>query len=425
MQTQQIKQLQNNIQRTLALGFFHVFIVIMPVLVPFFQGHGLSMQEVFALQALFAVVVLVMEIPSGYFADLWGRKATLIAGCLFLALGHSTLLIAQDFWTLALFEVLLGIGSSLLSGADLAMLYDSEQALEANPRQQQQAVGRLFMAHTTSEALSAVACSLLLLISMQAVVWVQVAVGFIPLLLALSLVEPPGERLAKGAHLDNMLLITRHLWQQNAVLRLTFLGLSIWGLTTFYAVWLLQRLWQDQGIALAHFGYLWAVLMLTSALAGRFALRLEQRLGVRTLIWMVGLAPVLGYLGLAWFGLWGGLLASLSFFIARGLGMVILRQALNSRVPGIWRATANSMVSFLFRGSFALTAPVVGQVLDLWGMQVTLLLLALMSAAIFAGLLLPLLAAIRQDRRQQAAAALSAVAPAPAAAAAQAGSVQA
>jgi predicted MFS family arabinose efflux permease len=392
------KQLERNVSRTLLLAFFHVFLVIMPVLVPFFQSHGLSMRDVFLLQALFAAVVLVMEVPSGYFADLFGRRSTLIAGCLFLGIGHSLLLMAHDFWTLAMFEVALGIGVSLLSGADLAMLYDSEQALASAPGRRQQAVARLFWAHTTSEAAAAIMCSVLMLVAMQAVVAVQVVVGWIPLVLALTLVEPPGERLRKGAHVANMVEILRYLWRDSLVLRLTFLVLSIWALTTFYAVWLLQRLWQDHGVPLAYFGYLWALLTLTTALAGRFAQRLEQRLGVTVLLAVVGLAPVIGYVGLASFGLWGGLASSLAFAISRGLGTVVLRDALNSRVPGRYRATANSLVSFAFRGTFVLTAPLVGHVLELWGMATTLWLLGAGSLAIFAGLLVPLLGAIARNK---------------------------
>jgi len=65
--------LERNLSRTLVLGFFQVFLVFMPVAVPFFQSRGLSMQEVFSLQALFGLVVLVTEVPSGYLADLLGR----------------------------------------------------------------------------------------------------------------------------------------------------------------------------------------------------------------------------------------------------------------------------------------------------------------------------------------------------------------
>ena len=214
-------RLRQNINRTLAFGFFQVFLVIMPIVVPFFESRGLSMQQIFLLQAVFAVVVLVMEIPSGYAADLLGRRLTMVVGSVFLGLGHTMLLFADGFASLALFEVGLGIGVSLVSGADLAILYDSEHALENDSGRRQELVGRLFTMHTASEALAGVLCSVLLLWSMQAAVQVQAVVGWIPLLIALSLVEPPGERMDSKSHRSNMREILEHLMKSGPVLRLT------------------------------------------------------------------------------------------------------------------------------------------------------------------------------------------------------------
>ena len=70
--------------------------------------------------------------------------------------------------------------------------------------------------------------------------------------------------------------ILRYLATHSTVLRLVFLALSVWSLTTFYAVWLLQKLWQTQGVELAHFGWLWGGLTLLAAFAGRWAHRFED-----------------------------------------------------------------------------------------------------------------------------------------------------
>ena len=64
---------------------------------------------------------------------------------------------------------------------------------------------------------------------------------------------------------------------------------------------------------------------------------------------------MLGYLGLEAFGAVGGVFASATFFAARGLGLATLKDALNSRVRSEFRATANSMASFGFRGAFVVT----------------------------------------------------------------------
>ena len=73
---------------------------------------------------------------SDYLADLFGRKHTLLAGAAFCGVGHSLLLVADGFWGLAVFEVALAIGHSLVSGADIALLYDTELALDRGEQEQ-------------------------------------------------------------------------------------------------------------------------------------------------------------------------------------------------------------------------------------------------------------------------------------------------
>ena len=397
------EKLSRNVHRTLLLGFFQVFLVIIPVAVPFFQSKGLSMQEVFSLQALFGLVVLLTEVPSGYLADVLGRKNTLVAGAIIAALGHSALLVADGFWTLAVFEILLGLSHSLISGSDLALLYDTELAMGRSEDEQRQVVGKLYSARTFSEALAGLACTLVLLFAtFEELVYLQVLVGRLPVILVLRLVEPPGQRLESSGHMANMGRILRYLATHSAVLRLVVLALSIWSLTTFSAVWLLQKLWETQGVELAHFGWLWGGLTLLAAFAGRWAHRFEDLVGSRTLLVFIGLAPAVGYIGLEVFGVVGGLLASATFFLARGFGLVVLRDALNSRVPGEFRATANSLASFGFRGAFVLTGPFVGYSHDIWGMQTTLVMLAIVTLVIFGGLILPLVAAIKNGQTQTA-----------------------
>ena len=387
------RQLEKNYQRILALAFFQVFLVLLPVIVLFFESRGLTLSEIFLLQAWFAAVVLVMEAPSGYLADLLGRKRVIVAGTFFLGVGHSILLFAEGFWQLALFESCLGLALSLISGADLALLYDTEIALKEGAQTKRKAVRRLFTTRNVSEGLAAATCSMMLLWSMDAAVYAQVACGWIAFLLAFSLVEPPGIRLARDSHLGNIRVVLRHLLMNGSVLRLTFLAMSVWALTTLFAIWLLQKQWQQLGIDIVHYGYLWAALTFISAAAGRYALSLEDRFGSTAMLIFVGLGPALGYVALGTLGALGGMLVSVVFFACRGFGHVVLSDALNKRVPSEFRATANSFASLGFRAAFALTAPLVAAALNVWGMETTFLILGGMSLVIFGTLVVPLIVA--------------------------------
>ena len=56
------------------------FLLIMPVVTIFYREHGLTHQEVFLIQACFAIGVVLFEIPTGYFSDVLGRKRSLLLG---------------------------------------------------------------------------------------------------------------------------------------------------------------------------------------------------------------------------------------------------------------------------------------------------------------------------------------------------------
>ena len=138
----------------------------------------------------------------------------------------------------------------------------------------------------------------------------------------------------------------------------------------------------------------------SSALAGRWAHKAEHHFGARNVLIFIGLIPAVGYLGMEAWGVVGGLLASTSFFVARGIGLVLLRDALNQRLPSEFRATANSIASFGFRGAFVVTGPLVGYAFDLYGMGVTLSLLVVATLVIFVTLILPLVLAVRAEQAQ-------------------------
>ena len=388
-----IKALEKNARRVLALSFFQTFMVVIPVVVPFMESKGLDMAAILSLQAIFAAVIVLLEVPSGYLADVLGRKLTLVIGSLFYGIGNSLLVVADGFWGLAAFEICLAVGHSLVSGADLAMIYDTEVALgkrRVARNRSGRVIGQLMAARNYSEGLASLCCSFAVIWGLQYAAWAQAVVGWVPVFLAFTLVEPPGERLERGNYGGNMLNILRHLLIDDALVRQIFIALSLWSLSTFYSVWLIQKLWQEQGLGLIHFGYLWGGLSLVAGVAGQSAHALEERLGARFLIVFIASAPVVGYVGLAELGLVGGIAITSLFFAARGLGLAVLRNAFNERLPGEFRATANSLASFGFRGAYVITGPMLGFGLDLYGMHTTLWLLAFVSLVLGLGLLAPL-----------------------------------
>lgn len=388
------KQLRRNIWVLYGFSFFWLSLVIIPVIVPFFESKGLSLAQVFYLQAIFASFVVLFEIPSGYLADMIGRKNALVAGSVFHALGFTWLCFADNFAELVLFEMTVGIGISLMSGADLSLLYDSQEALDQSVAQRARGIANLRFVKSSAEGVSALLSSVLIAFSFEVTVIANAIFAWVPLALTLFLTEAPFARMEPGKHLGNLKRIVGHLFLQDRLLRLICLAITLFGLSTFYVVWMLQPYWRDQGVPLTAFGLLWAAQSFLFAITTKLCIPMENRFGPKPVLIVMALLPAAGYLGMATSGGILGILFSFTFFISRGLNSVILTDALNRRVPGSFRSTANSMTSFMFRGLYIITGPIVGFLIDRLGMQVTLGILGVLALALFVSLMLPLLRAI-------------------------------
>jgi MFS family permease len=369
------------------MGFFHSFMVVIPVFVPLVQGYGLSMSEVLQTQALFAMTVALTEVPSGYIADLWGRKRAILLGSLLNGFGFLALVWADSFADFLRYEFILGLGISLISGADLALLYDSETLLqeqeEGGAAGASRSLSRLISIEAGASGIAGIVASLLLIYSnMQALLIVQALCGFMPFLLGLMLMETPRPEL-QVSHSANAREIFRLLLFGKPVVLWTTLAIIVFGLLAIYSFWMYQKYWELQGLPVASFGYIWAVFALVVSVSARYAGVIEQFLGWRRLLWLAASLPIIGLLGMAFLGGWAGVMFGLVIQVSRGLSLTVFYDALNRRVPGDFRATVNSLVSLGVRGVFIVTGPGLGYLLDQRGMPVTLVILACVFAPLF------------------------------------------
>src|SRR5215468_2656749 len=107
--------------------------IVIPVWVPYLATQGITMRQFMELQAVYAVVILCGEVPSGLLSDLWGRKKTLLLGATLKALGFSLLPLWTSYEGFLFYHLMMGIALSLISGGDVALLYDSHLAADGVP----------------------------------------------------------------------------------------------------------------------------------------------------------------------------------------------------------------------------------------------------------------------------------------------------
>lgn len=104
--------------------FFQALWFVIPIWIVYYQGF-LSTSQISFLVGWGYMVQLVGELPTGAFADLVGKRVTIIMSYVLTGIGIFFTIYAQNFTHFLLIETLIGIGTALFSGAQEALLYDS------------------------------------------------------------------------------------------------------------------------------------------------------------------------------------------------------------------------------------------------------------------------------------------------------------
>ena len=382
--------MRKNIPLLYAFSFFDPFMIVIPVWVPYLLTQGITMRQFMELQAVFAIVILCGEVPSGLLSDLWGRKKTLLLGSALKAVSFSLLPLWSTYEGFLFYHLTMGIALSMISGGDVALLYESHLAAGGESSRGTSVLGNMKFAGQTGAAVSALLGGVIVMLSYGHLLWANAILSWIPMLLVLGITEPSRvvERSKKRS--EDLKAVVSTLLVRDSATRLVFLNLVVAGTAGLVMVWTHQKYWQDSGVPLAYFGVLYAAYNLAYGFAGKSAALASARYGRRPLLTAVGVLPVIACVGMAALFGWAGIVLGLLGQISRGLGSVLFLNALNERTTSAFRATVISMAQLGTRAAFALLGPLVGYGIDVWGLPSILSVLGILFSIVFVLLLLPL-----------------------------------
>ncbi|MFZ2199721.1 MAG: MFS transporter [Microgenomates group bacterium] len=115
---------KKNIKYFLWTSIFQWFAVFIGVWVLIWRNY-LSWEEIALVTSISLFVQLLLELPSGALADLWGRKNTVIFGRVLGVIGFTIFIFATNFWMFLIGNILYLANWAFESGALDALLFDS------------------------------------------------------------------------------------------------------------------------------------------------------------------------------------------------------------------------------------------------------------------------------------------------------------
>lgn len=344
----------------------------------FLMSHGLDLFKVNLVNVVFYVTLFVFEIPTGAFADVFGRKASYVVSCVLNACAAFVYATSNSFWGFALAEAVLAVGQTFASGAFEAWAVDrlKHHGYEGSLR-------TLFVREQfATQGVSIVAGMLGAFLSQRYLAlpwWIGGGVLSLGALLAFLLLEEEyftpkpfsfrqGWRELKKTVQNSVEFGTRHPVTRFVLI---VVGVQSVGLMAPNMQW--QPFWQPHLSGRQEFGYLWALIMLSVMLGGvlvKLFLRIarsEQRallLAQSGIGLTVAATAVAGWLPLA-------LAAFLISNVFRGLFNPLKSMYLNDNIPSGERATIISFESIAHHIGGALGLLVSGWAASRYGIPAT------------------------------------------------------
>jgi MFS family permease len=358
-----MSQFSRNIARLYGIKISKWFNLVMPVVVLFYQDNGMGMQEIFILKSIYSLAIVSLELPSGWMADVWGRKKTLLLGAVLGSAGFLMYSFSYGFWAFVAAEIVLGAGHSFVSGADSAMLYESLKA-DKKSDQYVKHEGRISSAGNFAEALAGIAAGFLAAISLRTPFYFQFVVASLAIPAALTLKEPLVQVTTHMHSIKRMALAIKNTLWKETDLRVAILLSAATGTATLTFAWLVQPFFKAIGLPVEWFGILWTALNLSVGVSSAFAFRFEGKLNRRKEVFFIILLLALGYLLSGMAILHEGLIFLFVFYLVRGLATVVFKNYINLYTPSEIRATILSVRNFIIRISFAVIGPLLGWMTD-------------------------------------------------------------
>lgn len=347
------------------------FTLVMPIIVLFYEKHGLGLQDVFILKSVYSVAAVALEIPSGYLADVWGRRKCLICGCILFFGGYLCYSFTSTFQAFLVAEVLLGIGQTLVNGADSALLYDTTLQYKKEELYLRYE-GRLTMIGNFAEALAGICGGLLAAYSLRLPFYAQAVVAFSGIPAAFLLQEFTIKSKIQSP-VTEIVRIIKYSLITNRKLCYNIMFSGIIGAATLTMAWFVQPVLMHLQTPTSYYGIIWTALNLTVGIAALYSDRVEQYFGMHRMNILILIIIVGGYVALAYNLSYIGLAILLIFYIFRGFATPILKGYINQMTFSEMRATVLSIRNFVIRLIFAAIAPFIGWLNDIYSLQTALL----------------------------------------------------
>ncbi|MFA6940279.1 MAG: MFS transporter [Clostridiaceae bacterium] len=335
--------------------FLQGFIFYGPVATIYRTSRGLSMYNLFLIESVYWILMIIFEIPFGYFADYFGYKKTLIISNFLLFISKIIFWKAYSFSSFMLERVFLSMALAGISGCDTALLYSS-----CDKKSSEKVLGEYSSFSTFGFLLASLMSGFIISISLDATSFYTIFPHGAAFILTLFIKDVPTEK-TEHKMINSFIKVLK-----NKNMLLLILGFSIMGeVVQSITVFLNQTQYVRSGINIRYFGIILAfaqILNMSSAKSYMISSKFGISKSIGSLILLITVCPlVLTFTKVPMFSIIFVLLSSLCMSLIRPMVINIENKSI---ILGD-RATILSMYAIIGDVASALINPLIGKGADI------------------------------------------------------------
>ncbi len=353
------------------------------VLLIFFKDWGgLTQTQTQMLQSWYMLWIFILEIPTGVYGDINGKKKSVLIGYALTALGVMVYTIAPNIYIFLFAEFLFAIGIAFISGAEEAWMYDTCKNLDIQNKFRE----IVAISNTVHMIGMIVASSLFIfvstLLSVQQLFRLGIVTYGLPVILLGVFVKETTTKKENGLK-PNYLETTKkglNILRNSPNLKRLAIYTGLLASTSYFVVWLYQEALRVLSVPDSMFGMYRIVLLVSEMVAIRVGIKLIKRVKTPNPLALIASIIAIGFI-------LGGILQNtigvlFVLSLAGGLGLQIsglLSKDINDGIDCEQRATVLSFVSMARRLMLTVFNPIVGFLVDSKGVFLAFSILGIVS----------------------------------------------
>lgn len=373
------RKLRKNISISYIYNFLQQINITSAIWVLYLSFKGMSLIEIGLIESIYHLTAIVLELPTGAIADLYGKKLSLITGRILCIASSIIMINSSSFLGFALAFILSAASNNLNSGAAEALIYDSLKVLgEENKYKKIWASLAFYM--SVAQGIAVLLGGVLSDINFIYAYILAIAIETVALIVNVQFSEPntsfensQSERITMVGQLRTSMNVLKG---RRIILYLILFSALLSSLQTtvfFYS----QKYFENMNYSKTAIALICAGGNFIDAICSKYAYSFEKKFKLKGTFIFISIVSIVSLIGL-------GTLKKFSIIfyiltsVTSGLTFTIFSDYINSGIPSKYRATILSLDSLFFSIFMICVFPLFGVMADEFGFYTTFISLAIM-----------------------------------------------